>query len=95
MEQKQIQIKAKDNDLKGAYSNFMIVSHTKEEFCLDFVNLLQPPMLAARVIMSPAHAKRVIKALGENMKRYEEQFGEVEAAKEPEAPIGFQPQREN
>ncbi len=95
MEQKQIQIKAKDDDLKGVYSNLMIVSHTKEEFCLDFINALNPPILTARVIMSPGHAKRMIKALGENMKRYEEQFGEVEAAKEPEAPIGFQPQKEN
>ena len=41
--------------------------------------------------MSPAHLKRMIKALEENMKKYEEQFGEVEAAKEPETPLGFQP----
>jgi len=90
-EQKQIQIKAKDEDLKGVYSNLMIVSHTKEEFCLDFVNTFNPPILTSRVLMSPAHLKRMIKALEENMKKYEEQFGEVEAAKEPETPLGFQP----
>ncbi len=95
MEQKQIQIKAKDDDLKGVYSNLMIVSHTKEEFCLDFINALHPPILTARVIMSSGHVKRMIKALEGNMKKYEEQFGEVEAAKEPEAPIGFQPQKED
>jgi len=90
-EQKQIQIKAKDEDLKGVYSNLMIVNHTKEEFCLDFVNTFNPPILTSRVLMSPAHLKRMIKALEENMKKYEEQFGEVEAAKEPETPLGFQP----
>ena len=90
-EQKQIQIKAKDEDLKGVYSNLMIVSHTKEEFCLDFINTFNPPILTSRVLMSPAHLKRMIKALEENMKKYEEQFGEVEAAKEPETPLGFQP----
>ena len=90
-QEKQIQIKAKDEDLKGVYSNLMIVSHTKEEFCLDFVNTFNPPMLTARVLTSPAHLKRMIKALEENMKKYEEQFGEVEAAKEPETPLGFQP----
>ncbi len=90
-EQKQIQIKAKDEDLKGVYSNLMIVSHTKEEFCLDFINTFNPPTLTSRVLMSPGHLKRMIKALGENMKKYEERFGEVEAAKEPEAPLGFQP----
>ena len=92
-EQKQIQIKAKDEDLKGVYSNLMIVSHTKEEFCLDFVNTFNPPILTSRVLMSPAHLKRMIKALEENMKKYEERFGEVEVAKEPEAPLGFQPQK--
>ena len=90
-EQKQIQIKAKDEDLKGVYSNLTIVSHTKEEFCLDFINTFNPPTLTSRVLMSPGHLKRMIKALGENMKKYEERFGEVEAAKEPEAPLGFQP----
>jgi len=90
-EQKQIQIKAKDEDLKGVYSNLMIVSHTKEEFCLDFVNTFNPPILTSRVLMSPAHLKRMIKALEENMKKYEEQFGKIEAAKELEVPLGFQP----
>lgn len=93
MEQKQIQIKAKDDDLKGVYSNLMIVSHTKEEFCLDFINTFNPPMLTARVLMSPGHLKRMVQALEINMKKYEEQFGAVEAAKEPETSLGFQPQK--
>lgn len=92
MEQKQIQIKAKDDDLKGVYSNMMRVSHTREEFCLDFFNIFPPQgVLTARVIMSPRHLKKMIKALEENIKRYEGQFGEVEPAKEPEASLGFQP----
>jgi len=88
-----IQIKARDEDLKGVYSNLMIITHTKEEFCLDFVNTFNPPILVSRVLMSPAHVKRMIRALEENMKKYEERFGAVEAAKEPEAPLGFQPPR--
>ena len=95
MEQKQIQIKAKDDDLKGVYSNLMIVSHTKEEFCLDFINSFNPPTLTARVLTSPSHLKRMIQALEINMKKYEEQFGSVEVAKEPETSLGlgFQPQK--
>ena len=91
MEQKEIQIKATDDDLKGVYSNLTIITHTKEEFCLDFINTFNPPILSSRVLMSPAHVKRMIKALEENMKKYEEKFGQVEAAKEPETPLGFQP----
>jgi len=95
MEQKQIQIKAKDDDLKGVYSNLMIVSHTKEEFCLDFINSFNPPTLTARVLTSPSHLKRMIQALEINMKKYEEQFGSVEVAKEPETSLGlgFQSQK--
>ena len=91
--QQEIKIKAKDEDLKGAYSNMMQILHTKEEFILDFF-LTAPPegMLASRVIMSPGHVKRMIKALQENVGKYEEKFGKIEEAKTPEMPeerIGF------
>ena len=88
MEEKQIQIKAKDEDLKGVYANLMIVRHSKEEFCLDFINSFDPATLTARVMTSPAHLKRMIQALNENMKQYEDEFGPVEAA-EQRRPVGF------
>jgi len=86
----QIQIKAKDDDLKGVYSNLMQVLHTKEEFLLDFF-LVSPPtgVLTSRVIMSPGHLKRLIKALQENMSKYEAKFGKIEEAVEPVGGIGF------
>lgn len=86
----QIQIKAKDDDLKGVYSNLMQVLHTKEEFVLDFF-LVSPPtgVLASRIIMSPGHLKRMIKALKENVEKYEEKFGKIQEAKTPEGKIGF------
>jgi hypothetical protein len=89
MEQ-QIKIKAKDEDLKGVYSNLMQVSHTKEEFVLDFFLALPPEgILVSRVIMSPGHLKRMIKALQNNVGKYEEKFGKIEEAKTPDAKIGF------
>lgn len=89
-EQKQLKIKIKDDDLKGGYSNIMQVLHTKEEFILDFF-LSAPPegILSSRVIMSPGHLKRMIGALGENVKKYEEKFGKIEEAEAPEAKLGF------
>lgn len=86
---KQIQIKVKDEDLKGAYSNLMQVLHTKEEFMLDFF-LVSPPngVLNSRVIMSPGHVKRLVKALQENIGKYEAKFGKIEEAKKPEMPEG-------
>lgn len=90
MEQKQIKIKMGEKDLKGVYSNLMQIYHTKEEFCLDFFNIFPPQgILTARVLMSPAHLKRMVKALKENMEKYEAKFGQVEPAKKPETGIGF------
>lgn len=68
----------------------MQVSHTQEEFVLDFFNVSVPVgVLAARVILSPGHLKRMIKALEENMKMYEGKFGPVTPAESPKEEIGF------
>lgn len=89
-EQRELKIKAKDDDLKGLYSNLMQIFHTKEEFIMDFF-LASPPqgILVSRVIMNPGHLKRMLKALQENISKYEEKFGKIEEAKTPETKIGF------
>jgi len=88
---KEIKIKAKEEQLGGVYSNLMQIAHTKEEFILDFF-MVTPPyqgVLVSRVIMSPGHIKRMLRALKENIAKYEEKFGKIEEAGGPEAPIGF------
>ena len=90
----QVQIKASDADLKGAYSNMMQVGHTQEEFVLDFFNLVPGSpvgVLASRVIMSPGHLKRMIVALEGNLKNYEDKFGKVSPSEAPDHQIGFKP----
>jgi len=69
----------------GVYANNMIVRHTKEEFVMDFF-MVAPPAgaVTARVIISPGHMKRVINALQDNIKKYEQAFGTVEVAEEPD-----------
>jgi hypothetical protein len=77
----------------GAYCNNMVVSHTREEFVMDFM-MIVPPMgvVTSRVIMSPGHMKRTISALQQNLMRYEEQFGKIQEAQEPgmKGKLGFQ-----
>ncbi len=76
----QVQINASDEVARGRYSNNMLVSHTREEFILDF--LLTAPngtQLVSRVMVSPGHMKRVLSALADNMQKYETNFGEVVA----------------
>lgn len=90
--QQQLQIKASDETLKGAYANMMQVAHTKEEFVMDFMNLLPPQgMLVARVVTSPGHLKRIVAALTDNLSRYEKQFGKIAEAQAPQAEVGFSP----
>jgi hypothetical protein len=87
----QIQVKADDQVLKGSYSNNMQVSHTKEEFVLDFFNILPPAgQLVSRVITNPAHFKRMLQALETNLKNYEQAFGAIpEDDTSSEKKIGF------
>jgi 3-deoxy-D-manno-octulosonic-acid transferase len=89
-QQRQIQIKAQDEDLKGKYSNLMQITHTQEEFVLDFFFAIPPQgALASRVILSPGHLKRMTKALQDNIEKYESKFGKIQQAESPESPIGF------
>lgn len=87
---KQIQIKASDEKLAGLYANMMQVSHTKEEFALDFVSLLPPSgQLVSRILVSPAHAKRIMAALEDNIKKYEAQFDKINATQDNKPAFGF------
>ena len=89
--QNQMQLKVDDAILRGAYANNMQVAHTKEEFVMDFMNMFPPvATLNARVIVSPGHMKRMLAALNENVKRYEEVHGTIEAATSPaDSEMGF------
>lgn len=81
----QVQIKADEKELQGQYSNLVMVHHNMEEFTLNFIyifpNGAQGKLLSS-MIVSPGHAKRILKTLEENIGRYESQFGPI---KEPSA----------
>lgn len=73
-----IPVKIPDQILRGVYANQMVVRHTREEFVLDFLNVFPPEAIVnARVVVSPGHLKRMIRALQENLGRYEKAFGMV------------------
>jgi len=80
----EIKIKITDEILRGVYANNMAVAHTREEFVLDFINIFPPGgIVNARIITSPGHFKRIIAALQDNMRKYEEKFGVIKEAPEP------------
>jgi hypothetical protein len=83
--EREIPIKMPERVLPGVYANQMVVSHTREEFLLDYINVFPPEgVVNARVIVSPGHLKRMIGALKENLARYESRYGTIEEAPVPE-----------
>lgn len=86
----QIQIKATDEVLRGAYANALQISHTKDEVVFDFLTLLPPHgQLVSRILTSPSHAKRILAALTDNIKKYEAQHGPLTASAAPAGDFGF------
>ncbi|HEY4492979.1 MAG TPA: DUF3467 domain-containing protein [Acidobacteriota bacterium] len=78
--------------MQGKYSTMAQVTHTAEEFWIDFYAVLPNPQIArllARIIVSPAHAKRLGQAILENVAKYESKFGAIEDARTPVPNIGF------
>ena len=64
----------------GQYCNLALVNHTDSEFVLDFLYVQPQQPLArvrSRIITSPRHVKRLLKALQENVQRYEARFGPI------------------
>ena len=76
-------------DLEAIYSNFALITHSSSEMIVDFARVLPNVPKAkvyARIIMTPMHAKLLHRALGENLAKFEEKFGEI---KTPDQ--GFEP----
>ena len=85
-----IEIKVDDSIAAGVFSNFANISHSPDEFIMDFlfINPSPPPgfgKLASRIILSPGHAKRILSALAENVRKYEERFGEIKVVQTPDS----------
>ncbi|HEV7518231.1 MAG TPA: DUF3467 domain-containing protein [Thermoanaerobaculia bacterium] len=79
-----LNVKISDEELKGRYSNLLRITHTREEFILDFINLVPPQgIVTARLVTSPGHLKRIIGALSANLARYEQTYGLIQEAPEP------------
>ena len=78
--QNQINIELKEEVAQGIYSNLAIISHSSSEFVLDFVRImpgLPKAEVKSRIVLTPEHAKRLLLALGENIRKYEAAHGLV------------------
>ncbi len=80
-EQNPQQIQITDNIPGAEYTNLANIGHNQEEFQIAFANVFPPSgRVVAKVITTPAHFKRMIRAMNENLKKYEDRFGVVKEA---------------
>ena len=88
---KEIKVDLPKELIGGVYSNNMAVSHSREEFIMDFLMLVPPTgAVTARVIVSPGHIKRIFNALKENISKYEQKFGTIQTAEVPMGKVTLQ-----
>lgn len=97
---KQIQVSLDDQVGQGIYANLALISHSGAEFIIDFTRMLpglSKASVQARIILTPQHAKGLLSALEDNIRKFEERFGEIKVAagKSEAKNFGFQSNEDN
>ena len=97
--QGQINIELSEEVAQGEYSNLAVITHSNAEFIVDFISMMPGTPKArvkSRIILTPQHAKRLLKALNENVRKFESQHGEINDTDPGTAPfpINFGPTAE-
>lgn len=76
----QLSIELDEKVADGVYSNLAVINHSPTEFVVDFVNVMPgvpKARVRSRVILTPQHAKRLLRALTENIQRFEQSHGTI------------------
>ncbi len=92
--QKKINIELDESVAEGTYSNLAIINHSVSEFVIDFVNIMPgkpKSKVKSRIILTPQHAKRLLKALNDNVQRFEKAHGEIQDYEKSPIPLNFGP----
>jgi hypothetical protein len=90
----QINIELDEKVAEGTYSNLAIINHSVSEFVIDFVSIMPgtpKSKVKSRIILTPQHAKRLLKALGDNVNKFEHAHGEIKDYDQPPIPLNFGP----
>ncbi|WP_412062784.1 DUF3467 domain-containing protein [Rubrivirga sp. IMCC45206] len=75
-----LSIELAEDVAEGVYSNLVMISHSPEEFILDFIRVMPgvpKARVKSRIVVTPGHAKRLLAALADNIQRYEAQHGDI------------------
>ncbi len=88
----QLNIEISEETAEGSYANLAIITHSNAEFVIDFVNVMPgtpKSRVKSRIIFTPMHAKRFMKALEENIERFEAANGHIQDLEHIEIPMNF------
>ena len=88
----QLNIEISEEVAEGSYANLAIITHSHAEFVIDFVNVMPgtpKSKVKSRIILTPQHAKRFMKALTENIIRFESVNGKIQELEEVQLPLNF------
>ena len=89
-----INIELDETVAEGIYSNLAIINHSVSEFVIDFISVMPGSpknKVKSRIIITPQHAKKLSKALNDNIKRFEESFGSIKDYDNPKIQLNFGP----
>ncbi|SDG71382.1 DUF3467 domain-containing protein [Psychroflexus sediminis] len=90
--QQKLNIQIDDDVAQGVYSNLAIINHSQTEFVLDFVNIMPGSpknKVRSRIILTPQHAKRLLRALNDNINRFEKSQGSIKEQEKTNIPLNF------
>lgn len=88
----QLNIEISEEVAEGTYANLAIITHSHAEFVVDFVNVMPgtpKSKVKSRIILTPQHAKRFMKAMVENVQKYEAINGPIKDLEEIQLPMSF------
>jgi hypothetical protein len=91
-QQNKINIELSEEMAEGIYSNLAIITHSHSEFIVDFIKMMPGAPKAkvkSRIILTPQHAKRLFKALKDNIVKFERLHGEIKVPEAEHLPLNL------
>jgi len=88
----QLNIEISEEVADGIYSNLAIITHSNSEFVVDFVRVMPgvpKAKVRSRILLTPQHAKRLMRALADNVQKFEQVHGPIRESDMPEVPMNF------
>jgi hypothetical protein len=88
----QMDIELTEEIAEGIYSNLAIITHSQSEFVIDFIKLMPgvpKAKVKSRIVLTPQHAKRLAKALADNVQRFENAHGKIKDLDAGALPLSF------